>query len=83
MGPMNLLLGQTTKIKEVTLNQENNQEFLTNLRHQLRTPMTVVKGYLAMTRDSKEGEVSDEVKKYLAEAYKANEEALKMVEDIR
>lgn len=83
MGPMNLLLGQTTKIKEVILNQENNQEFMTNLRHKLRTPMTVIKGYLAMARDSKEGEVSDEVKKYLEEAYTANEEALKMVEDIR
>lgn len=83
MGPMNLPLGQTTKIKEVTLNQENQQEFLTNLRHKLRTPVTVIKGYLAMARDSKEGEVSDEVRQYILEAYKANEEALKMVEDIK
>ena len=75
------------------MNQENQQltaeqaaerkEFMTNLRHKLRTPMTVIKGYLAMARDSQKGEVSDEVKNYLAEAYTANEEALKMVEDIR
>lgn len=75
------------------MNQENDQldakmtaerkEYLTKLRHELRTPMTVIKGYLSMARDSKEGEVSEEVRQYILEAYKANEDALKMIEDIR
>jgi len=75
------------------LNQENNQliskseaerkEFLTNLKHKLRTPMTVIKGYLATALESDKGEVSLEVQKCILEAYESNEQALKIVEDIK
>ena len=69
---MNLLLDRTIEINEVTMNQGNNQikaefeaekkEMLTNLRHQLRSPMTVTKSYSVMARDSGEEENCDEVK---------------------
>src|SRR3990167_6664357 len=66
------------KLKEL-LNAEK-QEFLSVMSHELRTPMTGVKGYLSMILEGDAGEISDDVKEFVAAAYVANDRLIRLVE---
>jgi len=54
-------------------------EFISITSHQLRTPLTVIKGYLSMILEGVYGEVSEKVKKVLENIYLANERLIKLV----
>jgi signal transduction histidine kinase len=54
-------------------------EFISITSHQLRTPLTVIKGYLSMVLEGVYGEVSEKVKKVLENIYLANERLIKLV----
>lgn len=56
------------------------QEFLSVMSHELRTPMTGVKGYLSMILEGDVGEISDNVKEYIAQAYVANDRLIRLVD---
>lgn len=60
--------------------EAEKQEFLAVMSHELRTPMTGVKGYLSMILDGDAGEISQEVREYVAEAYVANDRLIRLVE---
>lgn len=60
--------------------EAEKREFLAVMSHELRTPMTGVKGYLSMILDGDGGEISPDVREYIAEAYVANDRLIKLVE---
>ena len=65
-----------------TMLEAEKQEFLTVLSHGLRTPMTVVKGYLDMILQGDAGELNNQTRQYIAAAYVGNERGLKLVENM-
>ena len=60
--------------------ESEKQEFLAVMSHELRTPMTGVKGYLSMILDDDAGEISADVKEYVAQAYVANDRLIRLVD---
>ncbi len=57
-------------------------EFISLASHQLRTPMTGVKGALSLLLDEVLGPLTAEQKKYLGRAYEANERLIALVGDL-
>ena len=55
---------------------------ITKLVHDLKQPITVIKGYLAMVLDGTTGQISEKAKKYLQKAYDSNEELIKMIKNL-
>ncbi len=56
-------------------------EFVSMASHQLRTPLTSVKGYLSMVVDGDAGKVTKQQKELLDEAYVSNEKMVNLVND--
>jgi PAS domain S-box-containing protein len=69
----------TSREKEINRMKD---EFISIASHELRTPMTAIKGYLSMIIEGDFGEISSQIKELLEEAYKGNERLIKLVEDI-
>jgi len=57
-------------------------EFISIASHQLRTPLTAIKGYISMILEGDYGPISDKVKKPLENIYKSNERLIKLVNDL-
>lgn len=60
---------------------ETKNEFLSMASHQLRTPLTSVKGYISMVLDGDVGEVNDQQKKLLTEAFVSSERMVRLIGD--
>lgn len=60
--------------------EAEKQEFLAVMSHELRTPMTGVKGYLSMILDGDAGQISADVREYIAAAYVANDRLIRLVD---
>jgi signal transduction histidine kinase len=56
-------------------------EFLSMASHQLRTPLTSVKGYISMIMDGDVGRVSGDQKKLLGEAFNNSERMVGLIND--
>ena len=65
----------------VKLDKEKS-EFLSIATHQLRTPMTVVKGYISMILEGAFGAFSDKAKEAIAKVYTSNERLIKLIDDL-
>ncbi len=65
----------------MALNQAKD-EFISLASHQLRTPATGVKQYLAMLLQGYAGEVTDDQKAFLETAYESNERQITIVNDL-
>jgi len=61
---------------------EMKDEFLSITSHELRAPMTAIKGYLSMVLEGDFGEIPNSIKDILKEVYKSNERLIKLVEDV-
>lgn len=68
----NRMLRQLDKAKD---------EFVGMASHQLRTPLTSVKGYISMVLDGDAGKVSDSQKKLLNEAFDSSERMVNLIND--
>ena len=62
--------------------QELKNEFVFIAAHELRTPVTAIKGYLSMVFEEADSSLSASVKKYLDTASKANDRLVQLVNDI-
>ncbi|MDP3710592.1 MAG: sensor histidine kinase [bacterium] len=62
--------------------QELKNEFVFIAAHELRTPVTAIKGYLSMIREGSAGELNDKTKEYLEPVWQSNERLGKLVDDI-
>lgn len=60
---------------------EAKDEFISMASHQLRTPLTSIKGYLSMMIEGDLGKVSDEQKHVLEEAFISSERMVRLIGD--
>ena len=56
-------------------------EFLSLATHQLRTPLSIVKGYISMVQEGTFGDVSERVREALRRVYLSNERLINLVND--
>lgn len=57
-------------------------EFISIASHQLRTPLTAIKGYISMILGGSYGKLSEKAKKPIESVYKSNERLIKLVNDL-
>jgi len=57
-------------------------EFISIASHQLRTPLTVVKGYISMVLEGTYGKLGGKVKRPMENVYKSNERLIRLVNDL-
>lgn len=72
------LRGSNNALKQL---DEAKNEFISMASHQLRTPLTSVKGYLSMVLEGDAGKITSEQKKFLEEAYLGSERMVNLIED--
>ncbi len=60
---------------------ETKDEFLSMASHQLRTPLTGIKGYLSMVLDGDVGEINEQQKQLLTEAFAGSERMVRLIGD--
>lgn len=68
----NLMLRKLDKVKD---------EFVSIASHQLRTPLTSIKGYVSMVLDGDAGEISDSQRHLLEEAFVSSERMVHLIND--
>lgn len=61
---------------------QSKDEFISLASHQLRTPATAVKQYVAMAIDGYAGDISPQLRRILESAYASNERQLTIVNDL-
>jgi len=61
---------------------EAKSEFISMASHQLRTPLTVIKGYLSMILEGDYGKLSQKMGKSLKNVFVSNERLIKIVNDL-
>lgn len=62
--------------------QELKNEFTFIAAHELRTPVTAIRGYISMIREGSAGEIPETARKYLNTVWEANERLVRLVNDI-
>ncbi len=76
----------TARLKQTNLKLKQldtaKDEFISMASHQLRTPLTSVKGYVSMVMDGDAGEVSQEQKKLLSEAFASSQRMVFLIADL-
>src|SRR6195952_1815896 len=70
---------ESDRLREINRTKD---EFISLASHQLRTPATIVKQYLAMVLGNYAGEITETQKDFAQKAYESNEKQLHIVEDI-
>jgi signal transduction histidine kinase len=60
---------------------EVKDEFMSMASHQLRTPLTSVKGYISMVLEGDAGKVTPQQDKLLTEAFKSSERMVRLIAD--
>ena len=60
---------------------EAKDEFISMASHQLRTPLTSIKGYISMLSEGDVGKVTDEQKHLLDEAFMSSERMVRLIGD--
>lgn len=61
---------------------EAKSEFLSIASHELRTPVSVVKGYLSLVLEGAYGKVNDEVRQKLKEMFQMNERLIRIINNL-
>lgn len=74
-----LLFENKTKEKKV---DQMKTEFISIASHQLRTPLSAIKGYLSMLIDGDAGEIPDEANEYVEMALEGADRLVNIVEDL-
>lgn len=75
-------------IREIQRRQEIEKidkaksDFISIASHQLRTPLTAIKGYIAMILEGSYGKLADQQIKPVENVYRSNERLIKLVDDL-
>lgn len=72
-------------IRDVTKEKifENKQkEFIYSITHELRTPITAIKGYLSMILNGDAGKINQKQEAYFSRVYRSTSKLINLVEDI-
>ncbi len=77
---------QTKTLKDANIRLKQldvaKSEFISLASHQLRTPLTIIKGYISMILEGTWGKVESGQKEQLEKVYFSNERLIKLVEDL-
>jgi signal transduction histidine kinase len=68
--------------KKLKALDEAKDEFISMASHQLRTPLTAVKGYISMVNEGDAGKVSAEQRKLLDEAFASSQRMVYLIADL-
>jgi signal transduction histidine kinase len=68
--------------EKLKIMDETKDEFISMASHQLRTPLTSVKGYLSMVLEGDVGEVSDSQRKLLDQAFVSSQRMVYLIADL-
>ncbi|KKP93859.1 MAG: Histidine kinase [Parcubacteria group bacterium GW2011_GWC1_38_6] len=68
--------------QEVEKLSKAKSEFISIASHQLRTPLTAIKGYISMIIEGSYGKFAEKAKKPLENVYKSNERLVNLVNDL-
>jgi signal transduction histidine kinase len=72
------LRGSNATLREL---DKAKDEFVSMASHQLRTPLTSVKGYISMVLEGDAGKITDTQKQFLNEAYMSSERMVNLIND--
>jgi len=61
---------------------EAKSEFISMASHQLRTPLSAIKGYISMLIEGSYGEISEKAREKLKNVFQSNERLIKIVNDL-
>ncbi len=70
---------QKEKLEELS---RAKSEFMSIASHQLRTPLSIVKGYVSLMQEGSFGETTEKQKEVMQKLYATNEEMMNMVNDL-
>ncbi len=68
--------------KKLKALDEAKDEFISMASHQLRTPLTSVKGYVSMVLEGDAGKLSDQQKKLLTQAFTSSQRMVYLIADL-
>ena len=68
--------------KKLKLLDQRKDEFISVAAHELRAPMTAIKGYLSMILEGDAGKISPEASDYLSEAVGGNDRLIRLVNNM-
>ncbi len=78
-------LGTVTVIRDITLEKELEQmkdDFIHSITHDLRSPMTSIRGFLEFLMDGSAGEINEQQKEFLEIIDRSSKRLLVMISDI-
>lgn len=77
---------QTKELKkaydDLKVLDESKSEFISMASHQLRTPLSAIKGYISMLIEGSYGEISEKAREKLNNVFQSNERLIKIVNDL-
>ena len=76
------VLREVRNKEQIELLSKAKSEFISIASHQLRTPLTAIKGYVSLVLEGNYGELTEKLKKIVGNVYEANERLLKLMEDL-
>lgn len=68
--------------EEIERLSDAKSEFISIASHQLRTPLTAIKGYISMIQEGTYGKLPEKTKKPIRNVYDSNEKLVKLVNDL-
>lgn len=67
------------KLKELSVLKD---EFVSVASHELRAPLTIIKGFISMIIEGDAGKIPPKVKKFLGDVYESNERMIRLVNNM-
>ena len=80
-----VITGAVSVLKDISERHRLDQlkiDFVSLVSHQLRTPISAIKGYLSSLLEEKTGALAEEQKLYIERAYASNERQLEIIESL-
>lgn len=81
-GNIDYVISNVRDISKDKKLEDRNKEFIYTTTHELRTPITAIKGYLSMILSGDTGKISPQQRKYFSRAYQSTENLVSLVEDL-
>jgi len=76
------VISEIKRRQEIEKIDKAKSEFISIASHQLRTPLTAVKGYISMLLEGTYGQLSEKQAKSLENVYQSNERLMRLVNDL-